>query len=106
MGVGRTVGVGVDVGSAAHAAASKTRNNARPKMDMALWLLCIMYLQIKFPARSYHHCEHRFAVPARQEVNALPPVEVHPAFQHESHMRFSEVAFYLLGGKEFLLVQQ
>ncbi len=42
VGVEKTVGVGVDVGSAAHAAANKTRNNARPTMYMALRLLLIM----------------------------------------------------------------
>ena len=64
VGVGRTVAVGLDVGSAAHAVANKTRNNARPTMDIALRLLRIMYLQTKNPARRCHHCEQRFAVPA------------------------------------------
>ena len=64
MGVGRTVGVGVDVGSAPHAVANKARNNAAPTIYMALWLLCIMYLQIKFPAVLCDRCDRRFAIPA------------------------------------------
>jgi len=65
VSVEETIGVGVDVGPATQAVANKTRNNARPTIHMALWLLFIMYLQIKFPARLCRHmCEQRFAVTA------------------------------------------
>ena len=64
MSVEETIGVGVDVGPETQAVANKTRNNARPTMHMVLWLLFIMCLQIKFPARLCRHiCEQRFAVP-------------------------------------------